>query len=139
MALVGTGFPSELEAALGVHPAISIISRTPGIGKILSEADERAPDVVIIDAVSLSKAVRAKGHAAQPARGDWDESGLTPRELQVLTLVAEGRTSREIAVILRVAPRTVETHREHIGRKLGTRTVAGFTRFAMAHGLIGEG
>jgi DNA-binding CsgD family transcriptional regulator len=123
---------------LGTHPGISIISRTSSIGKILSVADEAAPDVVIIDAVSLSKAVRAVEHVAPPARFDWDEIGLTPRELQVLTLVAEGRTSREIALILRVAPRTVETHREHIRRKLGTSSIAGFTRFAIARGLLGE-
>jgi DNA-binding CsgD family transcriptional regulator len=62
--------------------------------------------------------------------------GVDAAERQVLALVAEGRTSREIAVLLRVTPRTVESHRENIGRKLGIRTVAAFTRFAIAHGIV---
>jgi two-component system, NarL family, nitrate/nitrite response regulator NarL len=61
---------------------------------------------------------------------------LTPREREVLRLVAQGHTSRGIAAILRVSVRTVHSHREHISRKLGIRSVAGLTRFAIAHDII---
>jgi DNA-binding NarL/FixJ family response regulator len=131
-----TGFPSELEAALGVDPRITIVSRTSSVGQALSEARKRAPDVVIVDASSLSDAVQAAETALPPGRDEGPD--LTPRERQVIALVAEGRTSREIASLLRVAPRTVEAHRENIGKKLGIRTVAAFTRFAIAHGILGE-
>jgi two-component system response regulator NreC len=61
---------------------------------------------------------------------------LTRREREVLTFVAEGYTSRDIARMLQVSIRTVESHREHVSRKLGIRTVAGLTRFAVASGLV---
>ncbi len=70
-------------------------------------------------------------------KGESSEGlALTPREREVLRLVAEGHTSRDIADLLRVSVRTVHSHREHIARKLGIRSVAGLTRFAIAHGLI---
>ena len=140
MALVepGVGFASELEAALGADPRINIVSRTSSIGQALNEAKARAPDVVIVDASSLSDAVRASETATPLGRDEGHASDLTPRERQVLALVSEGRTSREIASLLRVTPRTVEAHRENIGRKLGIRTVAAFTRFAITHCILGK-
>lgn len=140
MALVepGAGFASELEAALGADPRITIVSRTSSVGQALSEAVKRAPDVMIVDAGSLSDAVRAAETAIPLRRDEGPASDLTPRERQVLALVAEGRTSRQIASLLRVTPRTVEAHRENIGRKLGIRTVAAFTRFAITHCILGK-
>lgn len=61
---------------------------------------------------------------------------LTPREREVLAGVVNGDTNREIAAALGISPRTVETHRESLMRKLGIRTVAGLTRFAVASGVI---
>lgn len=62
--------------------------------------------------------------------------GLTARERQVFTLVVSGRTNKEIGRELGISPRTVESHRESLVRKLGIRTVAELTRFAMELGLI---
>jgi len=59
---------------------------------------------------------------------------LTPREQEVLRLVTEGHTSVSVGAILRVSPRTVETHRQHIMAKLGIHSVAGLTRFALRSG-----
>ena len=63
---------------------------------------------------------------------------LTTREQEVLARVADGRTSREIAEEFGISPRTVETHRESLMRKLDIRTVAGLTRFAIESGLVEE-
>ena len=60
---------------------------------------------------------------------------LTPREHEVLVLVAEGLTNREIGDRLSISPRTVETHRERVMSKLRIRTVAGLTRFVVEQGL----
>ena len=60
---------------------------------------------------------------------------LTKREHEVLLLVAEGLTNREIGVQLDISPRTVETHRERVMGKLRIRTVAGLTRFVVQHEL----
>jgi len=62
-------------------------------------------------------------------------SKLAPREREVLALLTEGRSNKEIAVELGVSVRTVETHRERLKRKLGLRTVAELTRFALANDL----
>ncbi len=60
---------------------------------------------------------------------------LTPREVEVLVLVAQGKTNRGIAEELGISPRTVETHRERVMAKLRIRTVAGLTRFVVEQGL----
>lgn len=60
---------------------------------------------------------------------------LAPREREVLSLVAEGMTNKQIAASLGVSARTVETHRERLKKKLGLRTVAELTRFALANEL----
>lgn len=74
--------------------------------------------------------------ARQASRNRLEQ--LTPREREVLALVAEGRTSREIADDFGISPRTVETHRESIMKKLEIRTVAGLTRFALEAGIVGN-
>jgi DNA-binding NarL/FixJ family response regulator len=61
---------------------------------------------------------------------------LTPRERSVLTAIASGRTSKEIATELSISVRTVEAHRDSIGRKLQLRGAAALTRFAMESGLL---
>jgi DNA-binding NarL/FixJ family response regulator len=61
---------------------------------------------------------------------------LAPREREVLGGIAAGETSREIAARLGLSPRTVETYRENLMRKLEIRTVAGLTRFALDAGLV---
>ncbi len=64
-----------------------------------------------------------------------DQPRLTARERQVLQLVAEGHSTREIADRLFISPKTVSTHREHVMAKLGVRSVAGLTKYAIRHGL----
>ena len=76
--------------------------------------------------------------AYKAARGNADPSAyslLTAREREVLQLVAEGWTSREIAAKLFVSERTVATHRRHLAEKLGIGSVAGLTKYAIRHGL----
>lgn len=60
---------------------------------------------------------------------------LTARERQVLQLLAEGKTTREIAGVLGVAVKTAETHRQNMMKKLGTRSLADLTRYAIREGL----
>jgi two-component system, NarL family, response regulator NreC len=61
---------------------------------------------------------------------------LTPRELEVLRLIALGHTSVEIATSLGLSPRTIETHRARIHRKLGLSTRAELVRYALRHELL---
>src|SRR4029078_3849509 len=64
------------------------------------------------------------------------ESPLTPREREVVKLVAEAHTTEQIASLLVISPRTVERHRENILAKLGMRDRVQITRWAIRHGLI---
>jgi DNA-binding NarL/FixJ family response regulator len=61
---------------------------------------------------------------------------LTPRQREVLQLVAEGRTRKEIAATLRISVKTVEFHKAALSRGFRLRTTADFTRYAIQHGLI---
>lgn len=62
--------------------------------------------------------------------------GLTPRQRQVLQLVAEGRTRKEIADMLNISVKTVEFHKATLSRELNLRTSADFTLYAIEHGII---
>ena len=78
----------------------------------------------------------ALNHVIQGNDSRPGQPALTKREREVLTLLAEGLSNKEVACRLDVGVRTVETHRERIMRKLGVHSVAGLTRFALAKGLI---
>ena len=65
-------------------------------------------------------------------------AGLTPRELQVLRLLARGLTSRGIGERLEISPKTARNHIEHIYSKAGVSTRAGASLFAVRHGLVVE-
>jgi two-component system response regulator NreC len=61
---------------------------------------------------------------------------LTPRELEVLTCIAEGQTNREIAETLVISPKTVDRHRENIMAKLNLHNRSELVKYAIARGLI---
>lgn len=61
---------------------------------------------------------------------------LTPRQREVLQLVAEGNTVKEIAAALEISPKTVEFHKTQLMEQLDLHTTADLTRYAIAHGLI---
>ena len=64
---------------------------------------------------------------------------LTDREREVLQLIAEGHANREIAELLHISVKTVETHRANLMDKLGIRGTAGLTRYAVRKGVIDPG
>ena len=61
---------------------------------------------------------------------------LTAREREIVQLLAEGRTNREIGITLSISPKTVESHRGAIMRKLGLKSIADLVRYAMRNGII---
>ena len=60
---------------------------------------------------------------------------LTAREREVLAKIAAGMTSKQIAAMLGVSLRTINTHREHLAKKLKTSSVAGMVRYAIVNGI----
>ncbi len=77
----------------------------------------------------------ARDYARRASSPDPASGSMTPREREVLQLVAEGNTTKEIASTLHVSVKTVETFRSHIMRKLNLRGVAQLTKYAIAEGL----
>jgi DNA-binding NarL/FixJ family response regulator len=72
--------------------------------------------------------------AGIPANKSVDR--LTPRQREVLQLVAEGRSRKEIAAILNISVKTVEFHKATLMRELKLSTASDFTRYAIEHGII---
>ena len=70
------------------------------------------------------------------APGGKPSDRLTPRQREVLQLVAEGRSRKEIASILNISIKTVEFHKSTIAREFNLRTVADFTRYAIEQRII---
>ena len=73
-----------------------------------------------------------------PIENDADSYGevLTAREREVIQLLAEGQTSKEVAVTLNLSVKTAETHRTNLMRKLGLHSVADLTRYAVRNGIV---
>ena len=73
--------------------------------------------------------------SADTSKGDTS-SPLSHRESLVLTAIAEGNTTKEIAALLDIKPKTVETYRARISEKLDLHTIADMTRYAINKGLV---
>jgi len=84
----------------------------------------------ISETAGLNTAMRRGKHAACKAF-----VALTPREREIIHLLAEGRTSAQIAAELYISIKTVEAHRRNISRKLDLHSVAELTKFALREGL----
>ncbi len=108
------------------------------VGYVLKDAaQEQLVEAVRLAAdgrTYLNPELGAQIAAAPQAAGPPDD--LTPRELDVLRLLALGHTNAEIAQRLYLSPRTVESYRAHVQRKSGRTTRAELVRYAVEHGLV---
>jgi DNA-binding NarL/FixJ family response regulator len=77
---------------------------------------------------------RGNGHEERELNPAGDV--LTSREREVIQLLAEGKTSKEVAVALNLSVKTAETHRTNLMRKLGLHSVADLTRYAVRNGIV---
>jgi DNA-binding NarL/FixJ family response regulator len=80
----------------------------------------------------ISAAVVEAVRSSQPPT----EEPLTAREREVLQLVAEGKTTKEIAVLLGISVKTADAHRTRLMQKLDIHDIAGLTRYAIRQGII---
>jgi DNA-binding NarL/FixJ family response regulator len=95
-------------------------------GRQLAWDDLRAEIDALVDAVTA---------LPDPLPAPADSHGLSPREWDVLRLVAEGRSNRDIAEVLSLSERTVENHVRHILDKLGLESRIAAATWAVRHGL----
>lgn len=124
--------------ALSVHNAKDYLSqavRAGASGYVLKDSTSA-------DLVTALRTVAKGGtfHAAStgaPSETVMPDVNLTPRQREVLQLIAQGRTTREIAGTLSVSVKTIETHRAQLMEKTKIRDVAGLVRLAIRMGLAG--
>ena len=117
--------------------------RAGGSGYVLKQAAARelaeAIRAVLAGRFYVSPMIAAKTGSLpfDSAKTPTDLFGgqLTPRQREVLQLVAEGKSMKEIAQILKISVRTVEFHKNGIMQELGFRTTAELTRYAIEHGI----
>jgi two-component system, NarL family, response regulator NreC len=86
--------------------------------------------------VYISPGVAATVVDAYLGKIDVEADPLTPRERQILQLVAEGKTTKEIAALLSVSFKTAESHRNRIMKKLNIHNVTGLVHYAIRSGLM---
>lgn len=77
-----------------------------------------------------------EGYVRRPDVSDRPLDRLTPRQREVLQLIAEGATTKEIARKLNISQKTAETHRTQLMKELNIHDIAGLVRFAIRYGLI---
>lgn len=126
------GLPAILAAVRTVRPAVPVILLSGAGDEHRTAAWIRAgvEEVVRRDAIGdAAGAVQRALEIRQPL------ARLSPRQVEVLRLITEGLTSREIAARLQLSEKTVETHRSAVAQRLGIRDVAGLVRYAVRVGL----
>ena len=109
------------------------LSKTGKVEDLVAAVRAAAAGEVLVSPALLSRLL-TRLHRTQRGLG----SDLTPRELEVLRRIALGHTNTEIAGLVHVSVRTVETHRAAIARKTGRQTRAELVRYALDHGLLDE-
>lgn len=143
--------PSILRAAphcqpiiLSMHSSAEIIYRAFQAGArgyvLKNSATSEIVDAInstLIGNTFLSKeiSIYERRRSARPRPGMSPLESLSPRERQVLQLVAEGNSSASIAKMINISPKTVETYRSRIMQKIRVSNVAGLAKFAVEHGL----
>jgi len=130
---------------LSVHSNKEYVFRIIQAGAHGYVSKEASPEELLraIESVAQGEAFYAP-QIAQAALNEFVTSGgkkqpfvqLTTREREVLALIAEGQSNKEVARKLGIGVRTIETHRERIMEKLNIHTIAGLTRFAIRNGVI---
>ncbi len=136
--LAGTAIPAtaRLLAAACAYQAMTEPrphrdALTPKQAAAELRADVRAGS---LDHDGVDAVLAASGHRAGKRRSG--PAGLTPREIEVLALIARGASTRQVGQRLSITPKTAETHIERIYAKIGASTRSTATLFAMQHGLL---
>jgi DNA-binding NarL/FixJ family response regulator len=111
--------------------AVIVVAGALDTASVVAAFKAGAEDVMVkSDLSGLGAAVAAAVAVRQPLQG------LSPRQREVLRLMAEGRSTRAIGQELGISVKTVEAHRGELMRRLGIRHVAGLTRYAIRVGLV---
>lgn len=125
-----------IEKAIAMGASGFLIKQTSA--HVLSDAIREIADGNTFFSPSVAKRLRRSHPADLDRKGQLKTADvqLTPREMEVLQLIAEGEANKQIASELSISIKTVEKHREHLMKKLGIHDTAGLTRYAIEEGII---
>jgi len=123
--------PAYLEAAMATGAAGYVLKSAAREELLKAVAVVLAGRRYITPSLALDSADIAPSSASPSSN-----RRLSNRQREILQLVAEGKAAKEIAHILQISVKTVAFHRDNIKRKLGIRTVAELTRYALEQGLV---
>lgn len=130
---------------LTMHPDVTSATRAleaGASGYVLKHAASDELVTAIREALAgrsfVSPALRSPAVEERLIRGQGRTTGieLTPRQQEVLQLLAEGKSAKEIGAILGISPRTAETHKYKLMDDLGLATTAELVHYAIRHGLV---
>lgn len=113
------------------------LTKDAGIAEISRAVQAAADHQALLDPVVHSRLIQAASGASRPVPPAEPPDDLTPREAEVLTLIARGLSNGEIAAELVVTEATVKTHINHVFAKIGARDRAQAVHYAYTHGLAG--
>jgi DNA-binding NarL/FixJ family response regulator len=113
------------------------LTKDAGIAEISRAVHAAAAHQALLAPVVQSQLIAAAGAARRPAPPPILPDSLTPREAEVLALIARGLSNAEIASTLVVSEATVKTHINHVFAKIGARDRAQAVHYAYTHGLAG--
>jgi DNA-binding NarL/FixJ family response regulator len=138
--VVLTTYADEASILDALHAgARGYLTKDAGIAEISRAVHAAASGQSLLDSQVQSRLLAAAAGAARPApppAADLPDE-LTPREAEVLTLIARGLSNTEIAAALVVSEATVKTHINHLFAKTGARDRAQAVHYAYTHGLAG--
>lgn len=118
------------------HPASLLLIRDHEVPSESGIAFSETISMSDSDKIILRKLEKLVGHVQRKTSDDLQNEDLSDREKDVLRLVALGMTNREIGEKLFISAHTVITHRKNITAKLGIKTIAGLTMYALINQLI---
>jgi DNA-binding NarL/FixJ family response regulator len=125
-----------LVVSTATDDAYAVRAVRAGAAGYLNKTAKSGELISAIDAVLAGQRVVPDGADNAGAAAAHPAQVLSPREFQVLGHLASGLTNREIAKMLEISVKTVDTHRGHVLKKLKLRNNSDLTRFAMHHGLL---
>jgi NarL family two-component system response regulator LiaR len=122
--------PADMEEHERLVTGLQRVLTRPGFDAASAEGRRLALDEVKAAMMSIAQVQKERALVSEP------ELGLTPREMEVVRLVATGRSNQEIADVLYISMPTVKRHVTNVLGKLGLRSRSALTAYAFTHGLL---
>ena len=141
--------PASKVVVLSAHSDDAYVARMTELGAtgylikqtsahFLSEAIRKVQEGKTFFSPTIAKRLQIRTQKTLDRKGQpkAKSADRSPREMEVLQLVAEGQANKQIAATLGISTKTVEKHRDHLMRKLDIHDTAGLTRYAISAGII---